>query len=197
MNISQNGKSPTQNLRLRSSIAHIVKRGFDLAFAFAGLIGLSPLLALIALKLKLGPSGRAFYSDSRVGMSGVLFKIYKFRTMEDTRAAENGPKITAKDDRRITPFGRVLRKTKLNELPQLWNVIKGDMSLVGPRPEDPSFVEHYDEKQREVLSVRPGITSLASVIFADEENQLSMDSVTDTYLHSILPKKNYAWICFM
>lgn len=189
MKISQNGKSLPQTSREQSLAARVLKRGFDFVLAVAGLVLLSPLFALIALKLKLGSSGRVIYSSKRIGMNGTPFSIYKFRTMEDTKDAENGPRITAKDDRRITPFGRTLRKIKLNELPQLWNVVKGDMSLVGPRPEDPTFVEHYDDEQREVLSVRPGITSLASVIFADEENQLSMDSVTDTYLHSILPKK--------
>jgi len=189
MNNSQNVKAVPSSPAGHSYLFAMIKRIFDFVFALAGLIMLSPLLLIIALKLKFGSSGQINYSSMRVGRNGILFKIYKFQTMVETEAANNGPRVTAKDDRRITPFGRVLRKTKMNELPQLINVLRGEMSLVGPRPEDPSFVEHYDDEQREVLSVRPGITSLASVIFADEENQLSTESVTDTYLHSILPKK--------
>ena len=124
----------------------------------------------------------------RVGKLGRLFRMYKFRTMSEP-LGRSGPKVTAHDDPRITSVGRFLRQTKLNELPQLLNVLKGEMSLVGPRPEYPEFVAHYAPNQREILAVKPGITSLASIMYAGEERMLSYSDVTESYLSTILPDK--------
>lgn len=167
----------------------MLRRIIDFSVSLLGLIFLQPLFLLIAALIKLDSKGPVIYRGDRVGMNERRFKILKFRTMEESPEAYDGPRVTATSDLRITRFGRFLRDTKLNELLQLFNVLKGDMSLVGPRPEDPSFMEQYSEEHREVLSVRPGITSLASVIFADEENLLSKDDVAGSYIHSILPKK--------
>ena len=133
---------------------------------------------------------QCYYRGDRVGRSGKLFKILKFRTMYEIPENHNGLPLTVKNDERVTPFGSWLRETKLNELPNFWNVLVGEMSLVGPRPEDPTFVEKWPEDVKaEVLSIRPGMTSPASVIFRDEENMLDASSVLDDYLKSILPEK--------
>ena len=165
------------------------KRTFDLICSLLGLLILSPVFGLIALAIKRDSEGPVFYAGPRIGRGGKPFKMLKFRTMKETPEAHNGPRITAQGDPRITRLGRFLRDSKLNELPQLINVLRGEMSLVGPRPEDPSFVEHYSEEQLEVLSVRPGITSLASVIYSDEEKQLVAQDLSETYLKDILPNK--------
>ena len=164
------------------------KRLFDVLLSFLGLVLLSPIFLLIGLILKLESSDPPFYKANRVGRFGRPFLMYKFRTMIESPES-NGPRITAHDDPRITHIGRFLRQTKLNELPQLFNVLKGEMSLVGPRPEDEVFVAHYTPQQREVLSVKPGITSLATILYASEEKMLSFSKVTDAYLRSILPDK--------
>jgi len=167
----------------------MTKRFFDFGTSLLGLLFLAPVFAVIAVAIKRDSEGPVFYQGDRIGRGAKPFKIIKFRTMDETPEAHNGPRITAQDDARITRLGRFLRDSKLNELPQLINVLKGEMSLVGPRPEDPSFVEHYSEEQREVLSVRPGITSLASVIYSDEEKRLSVQDLSKTYLKDILPDK--------
>lgn len=167
----------------------MTKRFFDFGTSLLGLLVLTPLFALIALAIKSDSEGPVFYAGPRIGRGGKPFKILKFRTMRETPESYNGPRITAQDDPRITRLGRFLRDSKLNELPQLINVLKGEMSLIGPRPEDPSFVENYSEEQLEVLSVRPGITSLASVIYSDEEKQLAAQDLSETYLKDILPDK--------
>ena len=167
----------------------LVKRTFDILFSIVGMLLLLPVLVGIAVVIGLDSSGPILYKGLRVGRRGQRFKILKFRTMYETPESHRGPKVTAQDDPRITRVGRFLRTTKLNELPQLVNVLRGEMSFVGPRPEDPSFVEHYTEKQREVVSVRPGITGLASVLYAREEELLRTSETNQTYLGSILPKK--------
>ena len=167
----------------------MIKRFFDFSASLLGLIFLAPILAVLALVIRRDSPGPFLYKGVRVGREGKTFKILKFRTMHETLESHNGPRITARDDPRITKLGRFLRDSKLNELPQLINVLKGDMSLVGPRPEDPQFVEHYTEEQSEVLSVRPGITCLASVIYADEEKRLATQNLSETYLKDILPDK--------
>ena len=166
-----------------------IKRIFDFSASLLGLIFLAPFLAVLGLVIRRDSPGPVFYKGVRVGHEGKTFKIIKFRTMCETPESHNGPRITAQDDSRITKLGRLLRDAKLNELPQLINVLKGEMSLVGPRPEDPQIVENYTDEQREVLSVRPGISSLASVIFADEEKMLGAGNLMETYLQSILPDK--------
>lgn len=172
------------------TVDDIARRGLDLALAiFAGII-LAPLFALIAILIHRDSPGPVFFWGERIGRNGKPFDILKFRTMYETSESYNGPRVTAQGDDRITPLGQWLRDTKLNELPQLWNVIKGEMSLVGPRPEDRDFVAHWPQEAREVLlSVRPGITSPASVLYRDEEAMLQSGNVVDEYLKVILPSK--------
>ena len=166
------------------------KRLFDLTAAAVGLILLSPLIGLLALLIKRDSPGPVFYRGPRSGLGGKTFHILKFRTMYERPECHNGPRVTARDDPRVTRLGRWLRDTKLNELPQLWNVLVGEMSLVGPRPEDPQIASGWPEEvRREVLSVRPGITSPASVMYRNEEGLLNSSEVMDTYLNAILPSK--------
>ena len=147
------------------TLFNFLKRLADLILSGAGLLILSPFFGLIAILIKREGPGPVFYRGPRSGRFGREFGILKFRTMTETAESYNGPRITAKDDKRITSLGKWLRDTKLNELPQLWNVLVGDMSLVGPRPEDPEIVKSWPEDaRREILSIRPGITSPASEI---------------------------------
>jgi lipopolysaccharide/colanic/teichoic acid biosynthesis glycosyltransferase len=166
------------------------KRLFDVVISALGLIILSPVFAVIAFYIKRTCPGPVFYRGARVGRKGRNFNILKFNTMIDCPDAEDGPRITAKDDPRVTPVGRWLRDTKLNEIPQLWNVLKGEMSLVGPRPEDPEIAATWTEDERQsILSIRPGITSPASISFRDEEQLLETDTVLEKYLSKIVPSK--------
>jgi len=146
-------------------------RLFDLVAAAIGLVLLSPLLVAVALAIKLQDGGPIFYIARRVGKGGHLFRLYKFRTMV-VNADKLGPAITSNEDTRITTLGRRLRHTKVDELPQLFNVLVGDMSLIGPRPEDPAYVALYTPEQRRVLRVRPGITGAASLAHRHEESML-------------------------
>lgn len=166
----------------------MVKRTFDIISAGTGLVVLSPLLLLIGVALKLHDEGPVFYRARRVGKDGDLFDVLKFRSMIPD-AGKQGPGITADGDARITPLGRILRRTKLDELPQLINVVRGEMSLTGPRPEDPRYVELYTAEQREILSVRPGITSAASLAFRHEEQLLSGADWERKYLEEVMPAK--------
>ena len=166
-----------------------MKRSFDLIVALAGLLILSPLLLLISLIILLTMGWPIFFRQVRVGRESRDFKIFKFRSM--VRRAENdGLAITTGGDCRVTPFGRFLRRTKLDELPQLFNVVAGDMSLVGPRPEVPQYVSLYNEDQRRVLSVRPGLTDPASIAYRDEESVLARyDDPEKAYIEKIMPAK--------
>ena len=166
----------------------MAKRIFDVAFAAIALLTLSPLLGVVALAIKLDSRGPALYFGPRIGKDGIPFRICKFRSMV-ADAEERGPDITRSGDTRITRLGRVLRRTKLDELPQLLNVLKGDMSFVGPRPEAPDYVELYTSDQRRVLSVRPGITSLASVEFRDEQSELQGEDWHRKYVEQVMPRK--------
>ncbi len=166
----------------------VLKRLLDMFAAAVGLVCLSPLMAIIALAIHWDSPGPVFYRAKRVGKGGKLFLMYKFRTMI-VNAEQTGPSITVKDDPRITRVGRFLRKTKLDELPQLINVLKGEMSLVGPRPETPSMVEHYTPEQRRVLEVTPGITGLAQLHYSNEEEMLHPENWYDEYVRKILPHK--------
>ena len=168
----------------------IAKRFFDFLVALLGLLLLSPVFGIIALATKRDSPGPVFYWGARVGLKGKLFKILKFRTMYETPESYEGPRITARNDPRITSFGQWLRDTKLNEIPQLWNVLVGEMSMVGPRPEDPEIVEKWPKDIREeVLSIRPGITSPASIHYHNEESMLTSKRVMQTYLEKISPTK--------
>jgi lipopolysaccharide/colanic/teichoic acid biosynthesis glycosyltransferase len=167
-----------------------LKRAFDVIASLLGMIVLSPFFLPVAFLLRRESPGPIFYHGPRAGRGGKPFSILKFRTMHECPESYNGPRVTAKDDNRITPMGKWLRDTKLNELPQLWNVLIGDMSLVGPRPEDPEIAKTWpQEVQNEILSVRPGITSPASVLYRDEESLLPADGVMDVYFRDILPDK--------
>lgn len=172
----------------RLSADEAARRLLDVVAAAAGLILLSPLLLALALAIKLDSSGPVFYSARRVGRYGREFRLYKFRSMV-ADADRHGPAITAAGDRRITRVGRFLRRTKLDELPQLINVLKGEMSLVGPRPEDPRYVALYTSEQRQVLEARPGITSAASLAFRHEEQLLAGPDWETRYREHVLPTK--------
>ena len=166
----------------------IAKRIFDFIMAGIGLLVLSPLFLVLALLIKTTSPGPVFHRAERMGKNGDLFRLYKFRSMA-ANAAQVGAGITCAGDCRITPVGRVLRRCKLDELPQLINVLKGEMSLVGPRPEDPRYVARYTPEQRRVLSVRPGITSAASVHYRNEETILAGPQWEQQYLTVVLPDK--------
>jgi len=168
----------------------IVKRLFDLVFAIAGTILLLPLFAIIALRIRLDSPGPVFFRQERVGRFGVPFLIYKFRTM-CLDAEAKGRQITVGMDPRITRSGLWLRRYKLDELPQLFNVIRGEMSLVGPRPEVPRYVALYPDDLRElVLSVPPGITDFASIEYRDENAILAGASDPEqAYIHEVMPAK--------
>jgi lipopolysaccharide/colanic/teichoic acid biosynthesis glycosyltransferase len=166
----------------------VAKRVFDLIGSAVGLLVLSPLFLIIAVAVKLSSRGPVFFRQERMGRGFIRFRIVKFRTMLVNDA--DSSMITVRGDPRITPFGRFLRKTKLDELPQLFNVLKGDMSLVGPRPEVPHYVEMFRDDYEEILTVRPGITDQASVQFRDEEGILAAsDDTMQTYVKEILPRK--------
>lgn len=164
------------------------KRMFDIAGATLGLILAGPLLLILAVAIKIESRGPVFFRGVRVGLHGNHFRIFKFRSMV-ADAEQSGPGITAAGDSRVTRLGRLLRRFKLDELPQLLNVLKGEMSLVGPRPEDPRYVAHYTAEQRRVLSVRPGITGAASVRYRHEEVLLRGPDWETVYLTVIMPDK--------
>jgi lipopolysaccharide/colanic/teichoic acid biosynthesis glycosyltransferase len=168
----------------------MAKRLFDLLLSAAGLLLLSPLLLLIALWIRLDSPGPALFRQERVGRFGVPFRIHKFRTMAHAPAA-GGPQITIGGDARITRVGHWLRHYKLDELPQLLDVLRGAMSLVGPRPEVPRYVALYPAALRDkVLSVRPGITDLASIEFRDENALLQAAPDPEReYTEVVLPAK--------
>ena len=165
------------------------KRAFDLVASAAGLVVTSPVLAAVAIAIKADdPTGPVFFRQVRVGLGGQEFRILKFRSM---RASTGGPEVTSASDNRITKVGRILRKSKLDELPQLVNVLVGDMSLVGPRPEVPRYVAEWPAAARtEILSVRPGITDLGSIEFRHEETELAAAADPERhYVDEILPRK--------
>jgi len=166
------------------------KRLFDIVVSSLILLLTSPLFIIIAVAIKRSSPGPVFYRGTRIGRNGKPFGIIKFRTMEESPQSYAGPRVTAHDDERITSIGHWLRDTKLNEFPQFWNVLKGQMSLVGPRPEDPEFAKTWPRTVwNEVLSVRPGITSPASVQYRDEEKILSNCDVEQMYLMELSPDK--------
>lgn len=171
---------PSQGCLLR-------KRIFDIVCSALGLLLLSPLMLVCALLVGVTSPGGVLFRQERVGKDGNPFTIYKFRSMRKDNA---GLKISTSNDVRITGVGKVLRKTKLDELPQLWNVLKGDMSFVGPRPEVREYTDLYDETQRQVLLVRPGITGLASIRYRNENELLSASADPNrTYIEEVMPAK--------
>lgn len=164
-------------------------RFFDFLFSFLGLLFLSPLFLIIYISLSLESKGGGFYRQLRVGKNGRDFYVYKFRSMRVGSDAKGLITVGGRDPR-ITKIGYFIRKFKMDELPQLWNVLKGDMSLVGPRPEVRKYVNLYTDKQREVLSVRPGITDYASIEYIDENRILGQATDPDkAYVELIMPDK--------
>ncbi len=168
----------------------MAKRLFDIFFSFIGLILLSPVFLLIALVIKLTSKGPVFYRGKRVGKGGKIFRIYKFRTMVENAEQIGGPS-TAGDDPRLTTIGKFIKKFKIDELSQLINVLKGEMSLVGPRPEVSFYVDMMTEEEKStILSIRPGITDWASLWNFNEEEILRGSSDPEkTYQEEIRPEK--------
>lgn len=173
----------------KSMYRELSKRSFDVFFSGIGILLCLPLFILISLLIMMKDHGPVLFVQKRVGRHGRPFHIYKFRTMKQ-RAVDTKGVFMPGNNSYVTPVGKFLRKTKLDEIPQLINVLKGDMSLVGPRPEVPEWVDVYPEKWAEVLSIRPGITDNASLEFKDEEYILAASSNPEkTYKETILPKK--------
>jgi len=167
----------------------MVKRSFDIAVAVMGMLPLLPVMVAIATAVRLTSPGPVLYRQVRVGRHGRLFRICKFRSMVSGADRSGGP-LTIGGDARITPVGRFLRRHKLDELPQLFNVLRGEMSLVGPRPEVPEFIRMYPESYERILQVRPGMTSRTTLAFRNEERLLA--AVTNPrrwYCEKVLPCK--------
>lgn len=172
-----------------SKVNSAIKRIFDFVASLIGIIIISPILTIVAICIKLDSKGKVLFLQKRVGKKGKPFNIYKFRTMVSD-AEKLGKQITIGKDSRITRVGAFLRKYKIDELPQLFNVLKGDMSLVGPRPEVPKYVDLYTEEERKVLEVRPGITDLASLRYSDENEILGkVENPEEYYINVIMKDK--------
>ncbi len=167
----------------------MLKRAFDILFALVLLLLLFPVLLVFALAVAFNSPGGAFFQQVRVGKDGLPFRLLKFRTMRPGSEAQGQLTIGGRDPR-ITGVGYFLRKTKLDELPQVWNVLIGDMSVVGPRPEVPKYVAMYSTEQRAVLSVRPGITGMASINYIDENEMLARAADPErAYIEEVMPAK--------
>ncbi|MBR1747022.1 MAG: sugar transferase [Clostridia bacterium] len=164
-------------------------RFFDILISFFGIVFLLLFFAVIAVAIKCDSKGEVFFRQVRVGRNGKTFRIFKFRTMVKD-AEKKGLQLSTATDSRITKVGKFLRKTKCDELPQLFNVFLGQMSFVGPRPEVPKYVEMYSEEQKNVLLIRPGITDEASILFRNENDILEKsDDPERTYIEEVMPKK--------
>ena len=167
----------------------MIKRLFDILFAFSMLVLFSPLLMLLSLWVALDSRGGVFFGQQRVGINQRPFKLWKFRTMHP-QSELHGQLTVGSSDKRITRAGYFLRKYKVDELPQLWNVLMGEMSIVGPRPEVPRYVAMYTSEQLRVLSIRPGITDYASLKYFSENDLLAAsDNPEETYIREIMPAK--------
>ncbi|MDK0562104.1 sugar transferase [Clostridium perfringens] len=163
---------------------------FDLFFSLIGIIITIPIFILVSIMIKLTSKGPIIFKQERVGKNKKIFYIYKFRTMTDCDDRASDRQVTVINDQRITRIGRILRKYKIDELPQLYNVLKGDMSFVGPRPEVKKYVKFYEEEYDEILKIKPGITDLASIEYIDENTIISKYSDPEkVYIEEVLPKK--------
>jgi lipopolysaccharide/colanic/teichoic acid biosynthesis glycosyltransferase len=171
-------------------------RAFDVVAAATGLLLTSPLLLASALTVALTSSGGVLFRQKRVGLNGRIFTLYKFRTM---RASENGPEVTSGSDPRITRSGKFLRRSKLDELPTLWNVLKGDMAMVGPRPEVPRYVKFEDPIWQRVLAVKPGITDPVTLYLRNEADLLARvgGDTEKYYLTELLPLKLKGYVDYL
>ena len=164
-------------------------RVFDFVAALIGLIVLSPYYLVVSVLVKLDSAGPIFYGGRRIGQGGRVFTMYKFRSMV-TDAEKRGPAVTYDQDPRITRVGRLLRNARLDEFPQLWNVLKGDMSLVGPRPESQYYYDRYTPEQKQIFKVKPGMTGVTQIKFRHEEDLLTDPATLDRdYLEKVLPPK--------
>lgn len=176
-------------LMKKKKAALFFKRCFDITASFFGILFLLIPFAAVAVAVKCSSRGPVFFRQVRVGKNGRKFRIYKFRTMV-ADAEKKGMQITVGGDSRVTEIGRVLRKTKVDELPQLFNVFAGQMSFVGPRPEVPHYVDMYSDYQKNVLRIKPGITELASIVYRDENDVLAKSEDPErTYIEEIMPEK--------
>ena len=166
-----------------------MKRVFDVVFSLIGIIILLPFYIIISLLILLSGKGGVLYNQERIGINGVVFKVFKFRTMRPDSFSKGALTVGSRDPR-ITEIGYYLRNYKLDELPQLFNVLLGDMSFVGPRPEVKKYTDLYNEEQKKVLSVRPGITDYASIKFRNENDLLAAsDEPEQLYIDEIMPEK--------
>lgn len=166
----------------------IMRRAIDILFSAAALVLLAPFLVLLAIAIRMDSRGNPIYFGRRVGLAGREFRIWKFRTMLDG-AEHMGAAITNRNDPRVTRLGRLLRQTKIDELPQFVNVLLGDMTLVGPRPEAPAMVAEYSPEQMAVLQVRPGITGYGQLQAGDEEEQIPEGAGADAYYRRYILKQ--------
>jgi lipopolysaccharide/colanic/teichoic acid biosynthesis glycosyltransferase len=174
----------------RQGVTGVLKRLFDVVVSGLSIVVLAPLLFAVAAAVRISSPGPVIFAQRRVGRNFHPFQIYKFRTMYVDAPARGGQLTVGTSDPRITPVGRFLRGTKLDELPQLWNVLQGDMSLVGPRPEVPKYVEMFRGDYAEILRVRPGITDPASLKYRREADQLASAGDPEAeYVERILPDK--------
>ena len=169
--------------------ARVGKRIFDLALSIPSLLILSPVYLVSAILIKLDTSGPIVFSQDRVGRNGTTFKLYKFRTMVKD-ASKIGPPVTPANDPRITKVGRLLRKFKVDEMLQVINVVKGDMSVIGPRPELKKYIDIFEKDYRDILKIKPGMTDYALIVFRNEEEILSrFNNIEEGYVKEVMPEK--------
>jgi lipopolysaccharide/colanic/teichoic acid biosynthesis glycosyltransferase len=181
---AKNSKDRTETFYARTG-----KRIFDLVLSIPSLIILSPVYLLSAILIKLDTPGPILFSQDRIGQNGKPFRLYKFRTMVKD-AAKIGPPVTTADDPRITRTGRLLRKFKVDEMLQVMNIVKGDMSVIGPRPEVKKYIDIFAEEYKDILKIKPGMTDYALIAFRNEEDILSrFQNVEEGYIKEVMPKK--------
>ena len=189
LDINQITKTEIEKILKRKRFSMFLIRCFDILVSFFGIVFLLPLFAITALVIRTKDGSPILFNQERVGKNGKIFKILKYRTMS-VKQKENSSQITVGEDQRITKTGRTLRKLKIDELPQLFNVLKGEMSFVGPRPEVKKYVDLYDDLQKEILKIKPGITELASLKYYNESEILgASDDPEREYIEKIMPDK--------
>lgn len=189
LNTNQIAKTEIEKILKRKRFSMFLIRCFDILVSFFGIVFLLPLFAITALVIRTKDGSPILFKQERVGKNGKIFKILKYRTMS-VKQKENSSQITVGEDQRITKTGRTLRKLKIDELPQLFNVLKGEMSFVGPRPEVKKYVDLYDDLQKEILKIKPGITELASLKYYNESEILgASDDPEREYIEKIMPDK--------
>ena len=170
-------------------VTQLIKRGIDIIFALIGIIFLLPIMIVVGILIKIDSKGPIFYRGLRTGLNGKLFKIYKFRTMV-VNAEEIGGGTTALNDPRITKLGNIIRKYKIDELPQLINIIKGEMSLVGPRPELYEYTSRYQGDEKLILTILPGLSDFSSIVYSSLDEHVGPYNADRIFEEKILPRKN-------